>query len=44
MLRNRSHYLGDVQVPDETAAEAAAATEFNLSVEQRTRLVVRERD
>jgi hypothetical protein len=33
-----------VQAPDEGAAEAAAATEFYLSDEQRKRLAVRERD
>jgi hypothetical protein len=44
ILRNRSHYLGDVQAPDEKAAEAAAASEFNLSDEQRKRVVVQERD
>jgi hypothetical protein len=31
ILRNRSHYLRDVQAADEKAAEAAAATEFNRS-------------
>jgi hypothetical protein len=44
ILRNRAHYLGDVQAPDEGAAEAAAVSEFKLSDEQRKRLVVRERD
>jgi hypothetical protein len=44
ILRARAHYLGDVQAPDESAAEAAAATEFNLSDEQRKRLVVREQE
>jgi hypothetical protein len=44
ILRNRSHYLGDVQAPDEKSAEAAAASEFNLSDEQRKRVVVQERD
>ena len=27
ILRNRSHYLGDVQAPDEKSAEAAAVVE-----------------
>ena len=36
--------LGDVQAANERAAEAAALTQFNLSEEQRKRLVVRERD
>ena len=44
ILRNRSQYLGDVQAANERAAEAAAITQFNLSEEQRKRLVVRERD
>ena len=44
ILRNRSHYLGDVQAADQNAAEAAAASEFNLSDDQRKRVVVRERD
>jgi hypothetical protein len=39
-----AHYLGDVQASDESAAEVAAVTEFNLSEEQRKRLVVQERD
>ena len=44
ILRNRSHYLGDVQAADQNAAEAAAASEFNLSDDQRKRVVVQERD
>ena len=44
ILRNRSHYLGDVEAPDEKSAEAAAAVEFKLSDEQRKRIVVQERD
>jgi hypothetical protein len=44
LLRQRAHYLGDVQTSDESAAEAAAVTEFTLSDEQRKRLLVRERD
>jgi hypothetical protein len=44
ILRNRSHYLGDVQAPDEKAAEAAAVVEFKLSDDQRKRVVVSERE
>jgi hypothetical protein len=44
ILRNRSHYLGDVQAPDEASAEAAAVVEFKLSEDQRKRVVVQERD
>jgi hypothetical protein len=40
ILRTRAQHLGDVEAPDETAE----AVEFNLSDEQRKRLVVRERD
>ena len=44
ILRNRAHYLGDVQAPDEGAAEAAAVSEFKLSDGQRKRLLVQERN
>jgi hypothetical protein len=44
ILRNRAFYLGDVQAPDEGAAEAAAVSEFKLSDEQRKRLLVQERN
>ena len=44
ILRNRSHYLGDVQATDEKAAEAAADVEFKLTDDQRKRAVVQERD
>jgi hypothetical protein len=44
ILRPRARHLGDVEAPDEKTAKAAAASEFNLSDEQRKRLVVRERD
>jgi hypothetical protein len=44
ILRNRAQYLGDVEAPDEKAAEAAAVVEFKLSDDQRRRLVVRELD
>jgi hypothetical protein len=36
--------LGDVQAADERAAETAAVSEFNMSDDQRKRLVVQERD
>jgi hypothetical protein len=41
ILQTRARHLGDVEAPDEKTAEAV---EFNLSDEQRKRLVVRERD
>jgi hypothetical protein len=44
ILRARGEYIGDVQAPDERAAEAAAVAKFNLDHEQRRRLVVQERD
>ena len=40
-LRQRAHYLGTVQAPDERSAEAAAVAEFNLNEEQHRRLAVR---
>jgi hypothetical protein len=39
-----AHYLGDVQAPDEKAAEAAAVVEFKLTDDQRKRVVVQERE
>ena len=44
ILRGRAKHLGDVQAPDERAAEAEAVVEFNLSADQRRRVVVQERD
>ena len=41
---SRARYLGDVQAPDERAAEAAEAIEFELSDDQRKRVVVQGRD
>jgi hypothetical protein len=41
ILRQRAHYVGTVQAPDERSAEAAAVAEFNLNEEQRKRLAVR---
>ena len=43
VLRQRGQRLGTVMAANERDAEAAAAVEFNLSDEQRKRLVVRER-
>jgi hypothetical protein len=43
LIRKRAQVLGDVQAPSREAAEAAAVREFNLSDEQRSRLVVQER-
>ena len=42
ILRQRAHYVGIVQAPDEDAAEAAAAAAFDLDEHQRKRLAVRE--
>jgi len=44
IIRKRGHYLGTVEAPNEKAAEAAAVAEFDLSDEQRRRLVVQERN
>jgi hypothetical protein len=44
IIRKRGQYLGTVEARDQKAAEAAVVAEFDLSVEQRRRLVVQERD
>jgi hypothetical protein len=44
IIRKRGQYLGTVDAPNERAAEAAAVAEFDLSDEQRRRLVVQERN
>jgi hypothetical protein len=44
ILRNRLQFLGLIEAPNRQAAEAAAAKKFKISEEQRTRLVVQERD
>jgi hypothetical protein len=44
ILTNRVQFLGFVEAPNRQAAEAAAAKQFNIREEQRTRLVVQERD
>jgi hypothetical protein len=44
IIRKRGQYLGTVDAPDEKAAEVAAMAEFDLSDEQRRRLLVQERN
>jgi hypothetical protein len=44
IIRRRGQYLGTVEAPNEKAAEAAAVADFNLTDEQRRRLVVQERN
>jgi hypothetical protein len=44
ILRQRTHYLGMVDATDERAAETAAVEQFELTEDQRKRLVVREQD
>jgi hypothetical protein len=44
ILRNRVQFLGFVEARDRQAAEAAATKQFNIGEEQRTRLIVQERD
>jgi hypothetical protein len=43
LIRKHGQYLGTVEAPNERAAEAAAVAEFELSDEQRRRLVVQKR-
>jgi len=43
LILKRAKVLGDVEAPSREAAEAAAVRTFNLSPEQRSRLVVQER-
>jgi hypothetical protein len=43
VTRKRGEFLGVVEAPDREAAEAVARKQFNLSDEQRERLVVQER-
>jgi len=44
MMRNRGQLLGYVEARDLKSAEAAAVKAFYLDSEQRTRLLVQERD
>jgi len=44
LIRKRGQYLGTVEASNEKTAETAAVAEFDLSDEQRRRLVVRERN
>jgi hypothetical protein len=44
IIRKRGQHLGTVEAPNEKAAEAAAVAEFDLSDEQRRRLVLQERN
>jgi hypothetical protein len=43
IIRKRSEFLGVVEASDRETAEVVAAKQFNLSDEQRERLVVQER-
>jgi hypothetical protein len=42
ILKRRAEYLGKVDAPNSTAAEAAAAREFRLNDDQRRRLMLQE--
>lgn len=42
LIRKRTEYLGRVEAPDRAAAEVAAVERFNLTDEQRKRLVLQE--
>jgi hypothetical protein len=44
LIRKRSQVLGDVDAPSREAPEAAAVRAFNLNEQQRSRLVVQERE
>jgi hypothetical protein len=44
IIRKRGQYLGTIEAPNENAAEATAVAEFDLSDEQRRRLVVSQQD
>jgi hypothetical protein len=43
LIRKRAQVLGDVEAPSREAAEAEAVRTFNLTPEQRSRLLVQER-
>ena len=43
LIRRKGQVLGDVDAPNREEAEAEAVRTFNLSPEQRSRLVVQER-
>jgi hypothetical protein len=42
ILRSRGEYLGSVEAPDRERAEAVAIKQFDLDLEQRRRLLIRE--
>ena len=44
LIRKHGQVLGDVEAPSREAAEAAAVRTFNLSPQQRSRLVLQERE
>ena len=43
LIRKKAQMLGYVDAPDQQAAEALAVAQFELSAEQRKRLIVTER-
>jgi hypothetical protein len=44
LLRGKGQFLGEVEAPNEKAAEAVAAAQFNLNDEQRKRVAVQEQE
>ena len=44
LIRKHGQFLGFVEAADKEAAEAAAVARFNLSEEQRGRLVIQKQD
>jgi hypothetical protein len=43
IMRSRGEYLGSVEAPDRVRAEAVAIKLFDLDLDQRRRLLIRER-
>jgi hypothetical protein len=43
IIRSKGEYLGSVEAPDRERAEAAAIKQFDLDQDQRSRLLIRER-
>jgi hypothetical protein len=44
IIRSKGEYLGSVEAPDRERAEAVAIKQFDLDQDQRSRLLIRERD
>jgi hypothetical protein len=44
IIRSTGEYLGSVEAPDREQAETVAIKQFDLDQDQRSRLLIRERD